>query len=100
MPVTIQIGHGQTVIRLLKIRNAREVISDDASSEVDVMIQGLKCFFELHDWEDTGIRRMYGFVYLMKCKHCGTMRDMTPENVSFGKIGGQEIMMIRQGKGA
>jgi hypothetical protein len=31
----------------------------------------LKCFLGFHECEDTGIRRMYGFVKIGKCIHCG-----------------------------
>lgn len=56
----------------------------------------VRCFFGYHDWRDTGGRRMYGFIYLVECKHCGAWDEMTPENISFGDIGGTDVMVIRR----
>jgi len=60
------------------------------------LIHRIKCFLGFHEWKDTGIRRKYGFVYTMKCARCGTLSEMTPENVSFGQIAGQEVMVIKR----
>ena len=34
------------------------------------MLQKLKCYLGFHDWQDTGIRRIYGLIGFFECSHC------------------------------
>lgn len=58
----------------------------------------IKCFFGFHDWKDTHIRRMYGFVKIFECARvgCETVIEVTDDNISFENIGGSECMRIRR----
>ena len=56
----------------------------------------LKCLFGFHQWKDTGMMRMYGFVHLMECSCCKKQQEMTDKAISFGNVGGQGVMVIRR----
>jgi hypothetical protein len=58
--------------------------------------QRVKCFLGYHEWKDTGIRRMYGFVYLIECTHCKTLHEMTLPQIEFVTVDGQECMVIKR----
>jgi len=56
----------------------------------------LKCLFGFHEWKDTGMMRMYGFVHVMECTRCKKQQEMTDRMISFENIGGQECMVIKR----
>lgn len=60
------------------------------------VVGNIKCFFGFHDWEDTGCRRMYGFIITLECRRCKTIAEVTPDDISFCNIGGSECMVIRR----
>jgi hypothetical protein len=39
------------------------------------ILQNLKCYFGFHGWRDTGIRRMYGLIWIVECSHCKRVKE-------------------------
>ena len=60
------------------------------------LIRRLKCLSGYHEYELTGIQRMYGLIKQARCIHCGDEVEMSPSNIDFEEIGGIECLVVRR----